>query len=214
MVNPDPPRRTRDQGRKNQPRMNTDGRGWGIGCTAGTAFSTTNFANGANGDGRTKATTDLTDFGSVVARGVDPGGNILTGTRSCRLHSDRFWSPRRPRRGGGRPPAHRAGLQRKNASIRVHPCPFAVENARFSEKCRFQAENRDFHRKTAKKRTFLGSSGKFLSVNPKKRRVFRFARPAAPREWATQSSSERRCGRGRAAAVFGTGFRRALLEPL
>ena len=62
--------------------------------------------------------------------------------------------------------------------------------------------------------TKMGSSGKFLSENPQKNRTFQFARPAAPREWAHQSSSERGCGRGQVAAVFGIGFRRALLEPL
>ena len=57
-----------------------------------------------------------------------------------------------------------------------------------------------------------GSSGKFLSVNPNKERVFRFVQPAAPREWAHQSSSERRCGRGQLVgrlAIFGQNICRA-----
>ena len=160
MVNPDPPRRTRDQGRKNQPRMNTDGRGWGIGCTAGTAFSTTNDANGANGDGRTKATTDLTDFGSVVARGVDPGGNILTGTRSCRLHSDRFWSPRRPRRGGNGPRLTAPGYSEKKppfVSIRVH--------LRLKMPV-FRPEIAIFHRKTAPNGPKTAFSNHFSPARP------------------------------------------------
>ena len=49
------------------------------------------------------------DFGSVVARGADPG-------------AVRLFDP---------PGSSRRAIAGKTASIRVHPCPFAVENAGF-----------------------------------------------------------------------------------
>ena len=182
MVNPDPPRRTRDQGRENQPRMNTDGHEWGSDANEEQPFQLrmTRMARMGTGDDHgSRGFSEKCVFRPEIAifhRKTAQNG-VSGGLSTKHTKRDGFWIgcspgrlparlwrdpgavfPRRGRRGLQKrsewsrhdlvpvwmlPPAQRAGLQRKIASIRVHPCPFAVENARFS------GWKSRFHRKSA-----------------------------------------------------------------
>ena len=57
-------------------------------------------------------------------------------------------------------------LKEKHIPIRVHPCPFAVKNARLSENGRLGAENRDFWSETARKRRFQAGFDHFSPARP------------------------------------------------